>query len=178
MKSLQNSKKSVTNCNITNMTSTCHAWNRFLFVWYNLWCTFLSFTIKQWKVRKRIFNKPKSPWLELHKEVNTLQFNSTSIAISEQSLLALKSLKWKMRSIMHNNWWNHLILLYMYQEKLSKLIFAIQPTSLLLGKTQEKSDLVYYRFHNVRLDNLLDSELKPQVKLNINLIKWDLWSYR
>ena len=62
----------------------------------------------------------------------------------------------------------------MYQEKLSKLIFAIQPTSLLLGKTQEKSDLVYYRFHNVRLDNLLDSELKPQVKLNTNLIKWDL----
>ena len=136
------------------MTSTCNAWNRFLFVW----CTFLSFTIKQWKVRKRIFNKPKSPWLELHNEVNTLQFNSTSITISEQSLLALKSLKRKMGSIMHNNWLNHLILLYVYQEKLSKLIFTIQPISLLLGKTQEKSDLVCYRFHNVRLDNLLDSE--------------------
>lgn len=140
------------------MTSTCNAWNRFLFVWYNLWCSFLSFTIKQWKVRKRIFNKPKSSWLELRKEVNTLQLNSTSITISERSLLALKSLKRKMRSIMHNNWRNHLILLYLYQEKLSKLIFTIQPISLLVGKTQEKSNLVCYRFHNVRLDNLLDSE--------------------
>ena len=47
---------------------------------------------------------------------------------------------------MNNNWLNYLILLYVYQENISKLIFARQPTNLSMGKTHEKSHLVMIGF--------------------------------
>ena len=45
--------------------------------------------------------------------------------------------------IMHNNWLDHLVFLC--------------ALSLLLGKIQEKSDLVHYRFHSISIDTGLDS---------------------
>ena len=41
-------------------------------------------------------------------------------AISERSFSALKRLKTKMRSAMHNNRLNHLMLLHVYQDEIDK----------------------------------------------------------
>ena len=60
-------------------------------------------------------------------------------AISERSFSALKHLKTKMRSAMHNNRLNQLT-------KLTRLISVRQPTSLFRGKISERSDLAYYKF--------------------------------
>ena len=46
-----------------------------------------------------------------------------------------------------------------FSGQLISVIFARYPTTLLLWKTREKSNLVYYKFCNIRIDNVVDSDI-------------------
>ena len=57
----------------------------------------------------------------------------------------------------------------MYQKKFIKIDICRRVNKLfLLRKTQDKSGLVYYRFHNTRNDTSLNNG-KPQIKLKRNV---------
>ena len=49
------------------------------------------------------------------------------------------------------------------KKRLSKLVFARQTTSLLLGMAQEKNDFIHYRLDNIRIDAVLDTETKEKL---------------
>ena len=92
-----------------------------------------------------------------------LQFNFfPSNATSERFVAKFRSktdLKSKMKSATHNNRLN--LISFSYQQNkiqnISKLVFSRYPTSLLLEKTREKNKLVYYKFHNIRIDTVFKS---------------------
>ena len=55
---------------------------------------------------------------------------------------------------MHNNWLNHLTLLYVFLEKIIKIDIRKTATK---KDFKKKSNLVYYRFHKIRIDTGIDS---------------------
>ena len=59
-----------------------------------------------------------------------------------------------MISIMHNNCLNHLTLLYVFLEKIIKIDIRKTATK---KDFKKKSNLVYYRFHKIRIDTGIDS---------------------
>ena len=58
---------------------------------------------------------------EAFKLINLILVTPATNAISERSFSALQRLKTKMRSTMHNNRLNHLIVLHVYQDEIDKV---------------------------------------------------------
>ena len=57
---------------------------------------------------------------------------------------------------MNNNWLNYLILLYVYQEKYIKIDICKTANKFINGKNSRKESFSYARFHNMRVDTVLD----------------------
>ena len=70
-----------------------------------------------------------------------------------------------MRSTTHNNGLNHYFtFLCVYQEKIIKIDIRSEAASLLPEKIRRKSDLVFHKFHNIKIDTAFNTPNKTEKK--------------